>query len=68
MKSRETAEYHRQEQIDLLAILQKSLDRALFLYNFTRKVLLSGVKASITIVEIRKFYKISFDSDSFQNS
>ena len=35
--------------IDLLAILQKSLDRALFLYNFIRKVRLSGVGASISI-------------------
>ena len=29
--------------IDLLAILQKSLDRAIFLYNFTREVRLIGV-------------------------
>ena len=34
--------------IDLLAILQKSLDRALFLYNFIRKVRSSGVRGSIT--------------------
>ena len=54
--------------IDLLAILQKSLDRALFLYIFIHDVRLSGVRASITIVHIRKFYKyneISFDPDSF---
>ena len=45
-------------QIELLAILQKSLDRAIFLYNFIREVRLSGVRASIAIVHIRKFYRI----------
>ena len=44
--------------IDLLAILQKSLDRAIFLYISTRKVRLSGVTASITVVRIRKFYEM----------
>ena len=44
--------------IDLLAILQKSLDRALFLYIFLSEVRSSGVRASITIVHIRKFYKM----------
>ena len=44
--------------IDLLAIQQKSLDRALFLYIFIREVRSSGVRASITIVHIRKFYKM----------
>ena len=44
--------------IDLLAIQQKSLDRALFLYIFIRKVRSNGVRASITIVHIRKFYKM----------
>ena len=44
--------------IELLAILQKSLDRALFLYIFIREVRSSGVRASITIVHIRKFYKM----------
>ena len=44
--------------IDLLAILQKSLDRALFLYIFIHEVRLSGIRASISIVHIRKFYKI----------
>ena len=44
--------------INLLAILQKSLDRALFLYNFIRKVRSSGVRASITIVHIRKFLRM----------
>ena len=39
--------------IDLLAILRKSLDRALFLYIFIREVRSSDVKASITIVHIR---------------
>ena len=43
--------------IDLLAILKKSLDRALFLYIFIREVRSSGVRGSITIVHIRKFYK-----------
>ena len=38
--------------IDLLAILQKSLDRAIFLYILMRKVRLNGVGASITIVHI----------------
>ena len=47
-----------QQQIDLLAILQKRLDRALFLYIFIRKVRSSGVRGSITIVHIRKFYKM----------
>ena len=46
------------QEIDLLAIQQKSLDRALFLYIFIREVRSSGVKASITIVHIRKFYKM----------
>ena len=46
-----------QLRIDLLAILQKSLDRAIFLYILMRKVRLNGVGASITIVHIRKFYK-----------
>ena len=38
--------------IDLLAILQKSLDRALFLYNFIREVRSNGVRGSITIMHI----------------
>ena len=44
--------------IDLSATPQKSLDRALFLYIFIRGVRLSGIRASITIVHIRKFYKL----------
>ena len=44
--------------IDLLAIQQKSLDRALFLYIFIHEIRSSGVRASITIVHIRKFYKM----------
>ena len=44
--------------IDLLAFLEKSLDRALFLYIFIHEVRSSGVKASITIMHIRKFYKL----------
>ena len=46
------------QRIDLLAIQQKSLDRALFLYIFIHEIRSSGVKASITIVHIRKFYKM----------
>ena len=49
---------HKFPSIDLLAILRKSLDRALFLYNFIREVRSSGVRGSITIVHIRKFYKL----------
>ena len=44
--------------IDLLAIQQKSLDRALFLYIFIHEIRSSGVRASIIIVHIRKFYKM----------
>ena len=44
--------------IDLLATLEKSLDRALFLYNFIREVRSSGVRGSITIMHIRKFFKV----------
>ena len=44
--------------IDLLAILQKSLDRALFSYNFIHEVRTSGVIASISIVHIRRFFKM----------
>ena len=45
-------------KIDLLAILQKSLDRAIFLYNFIHEAPLSGVRASIVIVHIRKPFKL----------
>ena len=45
-------------EIDLLAIQQKSMDRALFLYSFIHEIRLSGVRASITIVHIRKFSKM----------
>ena len=44
--------------IDLLAILQKSLDRALFLYISIHEIRSSGVRTSITFVHIRKFYKM----------
>ena len=44
--------------IDLLAIQEKSLDRALFLYIFIREARSSGVRASITFVHVRKFYKM----------
>ena len=36
-------------RIDPLAVLQKNLDRALFLYNFIREARCSGMRASITI-------------------
>ena len=45
-------------RIDLLAVLQKSLDRALFLYNLIREARSSGVRCSITIMHIRKFFKL----------
>ena len=45
-------------RIDLLAILQKSLDRALSLYIFIHGARSSGVRASIAIMDIRKFYKM----------
>ena len=44
--------------VDLLAILQKSLDRALFLHNFILEARSNGVKDSITITHIRKFFKL----------
>ena len=50
-----------ESSIDLLAILQKSLDRAIFLYNFIQFyifVRLSGVRPSIANVHIRKFCKM----------
>ena len=49
---------HNQKTIDLLAILKKSLNRALFLYGFIHEVRLSDVRASISIAQIQKFYKI----------
>ena len=42
----------------LLTILQKRLDRAILFYIFIREVRLSGGRSSISIVHIRKFYKI----------
>ena len=47
-----------QLRIDLLAVQQKGLDRALSLYIFIREIRSSGVRASITIVHIRKFCKM----------
>ena len=44
--------------IEHLAILQKSLDQALFLYNFMLDVRSNGVRASITIVHILEFYEM----------
>ena len=44
--------------IDLSAIPRKNLSQAIFLYILIRKARLSGVEASITIVNVRKFNKI----------
>ena len=44
--------------IDLLAIQQKNLDRALFIYIIIHEIRSSGVWASITIVHVQKFYKM----------
>ena len=46
-------------RIDLLDILQNSRDPELFLDIFIRDVRSSGVRASITIVHIRNFYKVN---------
>ena len=43
--------------IDLLAILKKSLDRAIFLYSFIHEIRKCCVRASIAIINIRTFYK-----------
>ena len=48
----------RKAVIDLLAFQQKSLDRALFLYILIYEIRLSGIRASTTIVHIRKFYEM----------
>ena len=53
--------------IKLLAILQKSLDRALCLYIFIRKVRSSGVRASITIDSV-KFGVKEIQSDQLYSS
>ena len=53
--------------IDLPAILHKRVRIDNIFIHFTGKVQLSGVRASITIVHIRKFFKIhkiAFDSVS----
>ena len=44
--------------IDLLAILRKILDRAIFLNISMHEVRLSGVRGSMSIVHIRKFQKM----------
>ena len=44
--------------IDLSAVQQKSLDRALFLYISIHENRSIGVRASITIAHIQKFYKM----------
>ena len=45
----------RENRNDLLAILQKRLDQALFLYIFIHEIRSSGVRASISVVQIQKF-------------
>ena len=57
--------------IDLLAILEKSLDRALLLYIlYTRfdRMALELLSPSCTFENSTNCSKISFDSDSLQNS
>ena len=44
--------------IDLSVVLSKSLDRTAFLLIFIQSARLSGVRASITVVRIRKVYKM----------
>lgn len=44
--------------IDLFVVLKKSLDRAMFLCICIQSVRLDGVRASITIVYVQKFYKM----------
>ena len=54
--------------MDLLAILQKSMDRVIFLYNFIREVRLSGVRARsqlCTFENSTKCTEISFDLRSY---
>ena len=45
--------------IDLLAILQRSLDRALFLYNFIREVIRKFFKMHRSVVRFRFFFRIA---------
>ena len=52
--------------VDLFAILQKSLDRALFSYIFTQDFRSSGARASIAIVHIRKFFKVYHNNVRFR--
>ena len=47
--------------IDLLVILQEILDRALFLCKFIREIQSSGVRGSITIMHIRKSFKLHYN-------
>ena len=55
MRLDQSVERFDHDPIDLLAILRKSLDRAIFLYKFIHENRKSGVTASIAIVHIRKF-------------
>ena len=62
----------REMVIDLLAILQKSLDRAIFLYNFIREVRKSGGRVALelrsqlcTFENSTNCNEISFDPHSF---
>ena len=60
----------RAPSIELLAILQKSLDRALFLYINAGldRVALELRSLLCTFQKSTNCSKLSFDSDSFQNS
>ena len=44
-------------ELNMAAINLSAKDRGLFLCIFTHEIRSSGVRASITIVHIRKFYK-----------
>ena len=57
-------------QPDHSVILQKCLDGAIFLYILIREIRSTGDRASIAVVQIRRFFKckrISLDLDSLQN-
>ena len=58
IKSKNTTSRGTVVSIDRLAILQKSLDRALFLYISIQDVRSSGLRAFITFVHIGKFFKV----------
>ena len=53
-------------EIDLLTVLKKSLDRAIYLYTFILKAQFGGARSSITIVHGRKFERIYTNSVPFR--